>query len=193
MPPKNKFTKEDIINVAFNIAKEDGFDGISIRKVASKVGCSIAPIYVNFNDVEDLKSAVVKKIEKVIKELIDEQNTGEAFLDIGVASVKFARDYSVIYKEFILKGNIYISEKSHYFKDMLIKEMKKDSQLKDFNDEELKLILMKMKAFQIGLSIMATEGEFMEQATDDKIIEILKDVGMESILGVKYRKKILKL
>lgn len=188
MPPKNKFTKEDIINVAFNIAKEEGFDGISIRKVAAKVGCSIAPIYVNFNDVEDLKNAVVKKIEKVTKELIDKQNTGEPFLDIGIASVKFAREYSVIYKEFILKGNIYISENSHEFKDMLIEEMKKDNNLKDFSDEELNIILIKMKAFQIGLSIMAAEGNYIKDLTDDKIIELLKDVGMESILGIKYRK-----
>ena len=47
MAPKNKFTKEEIINAAFDIAKVDGLGAITVRRVAQKLNSSIAPIYVN--------------------------------------------------------------------------------------------------------------------------------------------------
>lgn len=61
MPLKPKFTKEQIIDSAFQIAKEEGIDKITIRKVANHLGSSSAPIYVNFKDVQELKRAVIKK------------------------------------------------------------------------------------------------------------------------------------
>ena len=61
MPPKPKFSKQEIVNAAFDIAKNEGLDAITIRKVAHKLGSSIAPIYVNFDNVEQLVQAVVTK------------------------------------------------------------------------------------------------------------------------------------
>ncbi|MGL5150049.1 MAG: hypothetical protein ACRC7N_05655 [Clostridium sp.] len=64
-----------------------------------------------------------------MKDLISEQNTGEPFLNIGITSVKFAKQYSVIYKEYILQGNMYITEKSDEFNNIIISEMKKDEEI----------------------------------------------------------------
>lgn len=61
MPPKTIFTKEQLIDAAFEITNEEGFDSITIRRVAKMLNNSIAPIYANFKDVNKLKSEVVKK------------------------------------------------------------------------------------------------------------------------------------
>lgn len=50
MAPKKKFTKDQIIDAAFEIARTEGIEFITIRKVAEKLGGSIAPIYVNFKE-----------------------------------------------------------------------------------------------------------------------------------------------
>ena len=50
MAPKKKYSKEKIIDSAFEVARIEGIDSITIRKVAEKMGSSIAPIYVNFNE-----------------------------------------------------------------------------------------------------------------------------------------------
>ena len=70
MAPKNKFTKEEIIDAAFDIAKVDGLGAITVRKVAQKLNSSIAPIYVNFNDIDELIQEVVKKAFDISRELI---------------------------------------------------------------------------------------------------------------------------
>lgn len=188
MPPKNKFTKEQIIETAFEIAKEEGIDSITIRKIADNLGSSIAPIYVNFKDVEELKEAVISKIYEIGNSILQEQNTGDVFLNIGIASVKFAKDYSVIFKDLILKNNGYLDNYDEQLGNNIIQEMKKDEDLKEFSEEELKTLLMKMQVFQAGLSIMATNESFALKLTDEKIIEMLSDTGKDIVNGMKNRR-----
>lgn len=188
MPPKNKFTKEQIIKTAFEIAKEEGIDSITIRKIADNLGSSIAPIYVNFKDVEELKEAVISKIYEIGNSILQEQNTGDVFLNIGIASVKFAKDYSVIFKDLILKNNGYLDNYDEQLGNNIIQEMKKDEDLKEFSEEELKTLLMKMQVFQAGLSIMATNESFALKLTDEKIIEMLSDTGEDIVNGMKNRR-----
>lgn len=187
MPPKNKFTKEQIIETAFEIAKEEGIDSITIRKIADNLGSSIAPIYVNFKDVEELKKAVISKIYEIGNSILQEQNTGDVFLNIGIASVKFAKDYSVIFKELILKNNGYLDNYDVQIGNNIIQEMKKDEDLKEFSEEELKTLLMKMRVFQAGLSIMATNESLALELTDEKVIDMLSDTGEDIVNGMKNR------
>ena len=60
MGPKVKFTREQIIDAAFEIARTEGIDSITMRKIAEKMGSSVAPIYVNFNNVDELNEALWK-------------------------------------------------------------------------------------------------------------------------------------
>jgi len=188
MPPKNKFSKEQIIDAAFEIAREEGMDSITIRKVASKLKSSIAPIYVNFNEVDELKMAVISKVQEISTDMIVEQNTGDAFLDIGIASIKFAKNYSTIFKDILLKESSYLEAYNENMMPIIIEEMKKDPELKNFSEEELKMLLTKLAAFQVGLSIMATNEAFASELTEEKIIGMLKDTCEDIVNGMKCRK-----
>ncbi|MGG7078442.1 TetR/AcrR family transcriptional regulator [Clostridium sardiniense] len=188
MPPKNKFSKEQIIDAAFEIAREEGMDSITIRKVASKLKSSIAPIYVNFNEVDELKMAVISKVQEISTDMIVEQNTGDAFFDIGIASIKFAKNYSTIFKDLLLKESSYLEVYNENIMPIIIEEMKNDQELKNFSEEELKMLLTKLEAFQVGLSIMATNEAFASELTDEKIIEMLKDTCVDIVNGMKCRK-----
>lgn len=188
MPPKNKFSREQIIEAAFEIAKEEGIDSITIRKVAKNLGSSIAPIYVNFKDVGELKKDVISKIYEISNSILDKQNTGDIFLNIGIASIKFAREYSLIFKELMLKGDIYLEDYDQKLGNRIIEFMKQDKELEIFSYEELKLILLKMRIFQVGLSIMVTNESFMKDFSEEKVIQLLKDTGIDIINGTKFRK-----
>lgn len=188
MPPKNKYSKEEIIEAAFNIAKQEGIDGITIRKVAKKLNSSIAPIYVNFSDINELKKVVIEKIYEISNSMILEQNTEEIFLNVGIASVKFAKEYSVIFKELMLKNNNHMENYDQEIGNTIVQEMKKKEEFKSFTDEEIKTILMKMRIFQVGLSIMATNESFASELTEEKMIELLKSTGDDVINSMKARK-----
>lgn len=186
MPPKTKFTKQQIIDAAFEIARMEGIDQISIRKVAAKLGSSIAPIYVNFKEVDELIQEVISKTHQVSRTLLMEQNTGNPFHDIGVASLRFAKEYSVLYRDLVMKDN-------HHTKDdtndlgILIDLMKQDPELKGFNDVELQDILFKMRIFQTGLSVMVANRLLPDHLQDDEIVEILDRTAMDIVAAARMR------
>ena len=61
MPPKFKFTKDEIITAAFETVRERGEDALTAREVAKKLGSSSSPIFTVFADMGELKGEVRKR------------------------------------------------------------------------------------------------------------------------------------
>ncbi|BAB04036.1 TetR/AcrR family transcriptional regulator [Halalkalibacterium halodurans] len=187
MPPKKKFTKEDIIDSAFSIAKTEGIDKITIRKVADHLGSSSAPIYVNFEDVEELKHAVVQKIVQLSQQMIQKQKTGNPFRDIGLASLQMAKEYPVFVHDFMMKPNEYLQD---YDEGMdLIQLMKQDPELEGFSEDELMTILLKMRAFQLGLTMMVANDLLPEDFTMENIIKLQDSLAEDVLTAARVRKE----
>ncbi|MFJ5716051.1 TetR/AcrR family transcriptional regulator [Neobacillus sp. NPDC093127] len=186
MAPKKKFSKDDIIEAAFEIAREEGIDSISVRKVADKIGSSIAPIYVNFTDVDELKNAVLNKIHDISQQMLMTKYSENPFLNIGIASLKFAREYKVLFKDLVMNSNTHLKNVQPS-NSSLLEQMKQGSRLDGFTDEELADILFKMKVFQMGLSVMDVYGFLPEEFTEEKLIEVLEGTGKDVIAAAGLR------
>ena len=52
MPPKIRFSKADILHVAFNITREKGIDAVNARAIAKELGCSTQPVFRAFHTME---------------------------------------------------------------------------------------------------------------------------------------------
>lgn len=187
MAPKNKFTKEEIIDAAFDIAKVDGLGAITVRKVAQKLNSSIAPIYVNFKDIDELIQEVMKKTFVISKQLLAQQNTGQPFRDIGRASLQFAKEYSVLYRELVLSNNPHMKYENNDI-NLLMGQMAKDPMLEGFTTEELSTILFKMQVFQTGLSVMVANGLLPRELSDDMVVGILESAAEDVISATRFRK-----
>ncbi|TMV04765.1 TetR/AcrR family transcriptional regulator [Paenibacillus thermoaerophilus] len=187
MPPKVKFSKEAIIAAAFEIARTEGMDHITIRKVAEKMGSSIAPIYVNFKDVDELKQAVLLKIRDVSRQMLMTQYDPDPFLNIGIASLKFAREHPVLFKDLIMNNSRYIKEVQPPIGHIL-EQMKQAPELDGFNDEERMGILFKMQVFQLGLSVMDVTGMLPEHFNEERMIRLLESTGNDVIAAARLRK-----
>jgi len=188
MGPKAKFTREQIVDAAFDIAQIEGIDGITMRKIAEKMGSSVAPIYVNFKNVDELNEALMERIIDISRQLLKEENTGNPFRDIGNASLRFAVEYSVIFRDLVTKNGKYLQGYDEKIMPALITEMQKDPELKAFTVEELKTILLKMRIFQIGLSIMAANGLLPKNYSKQDMKDILSSTADDVIMSAKLRR-----
>lgn len=61
MPAIRKTSKEAIINAAVDVLRESGAAALNARNVAKKLGCSTQPIYLCFQNMEDLKAAMTQQ------------------------------------------------------------------------------------------------------------------------------------
>jgi AcrR family transcriptional regulator len=188
MPPKTKFNKEVIVEAAFEIAKEKGFAGITARSVAERLDSSVAPIYVNFVTIDDLITAVVKRVFTLSEELLANQKGENLFENIGKASLEFARLYPVFFRELLLKPNPYMAS-YETIERAIVDAIGEDESMSDWTVEERRRLFFKMRAFQLGLSAMVANGHVPSWLDDQAAEALLLEVGEELLLIKKMKKK----
>lgn len=93
MPPKAKFTREEIIQAALSIVREKGSDALTARALGTKLGSSARPIFTVFRSMEEVEQAVAAAAKKRYAEYVREglrQTRLPAFKGVGVQYVQFA-------------------------------------------------------------------------------------------------------
>jgi AcrR family transcriptional regulator len=188
LPPKSKFTREEIVEAAFEIAREVGFSKITARSVASRLKSSVAPIYVNFKTIEDLTQAVVQRVFALSEELMAKQKGQNLFENIGKASLAFARDYPVLFRDLVLKPNPYMVSYEETEKAM-VDALKNSEEMKDWTTEELRRLFLKMRIFQLGLSAMLANGHLPLWLDKEESEKLLIETGDQLLLAEQINRK----
>lgn len=68
MPPKAKFSKEEMIEAALNIVRTDGFDALTSRELGTRLGSSARPIFTVFQNMDEVQQAVIESAKTLYKE-----------------------------------------------------------------------------------------------------------------------------
>ena len=55
MPPKNKFTREEMTRTALTIIREKGADALTAKAIAERLGTSTRPIFTCFGTMEEVR------------------------------------------------------------------------------------------------------------------------------------------
>ena len=58
MPPKIKYSKEQIIESAIEIVRKNGIENLSARNIANNLNSSPQPIFSYFKNMDELKNSV---------------------------------------------------------------------------------------------------------------------------------------
>ena len=101
MPPKVKVTKEDIINAAAHVIRENGAAALNARAVAARLGASTQPIFSHYNTMEALKNDVISYANEIYQSFLQRDMTsGEypAYKGSGMAYIRFAREERELFK-----------------------------------------------------------------------------------------------
>lgn len=188
MSPKTKFDQETIVNAAFAIAKEKGFSAITARSVAKKLNASVAPIYVNFSTIDELVEAVVKRVFAVSEALLSKQAGDNQFEKIGKASLAFAREYPVLFRELSIQPNAHMAS-YETIESQLIESLAQDEAMKDWTIAERKRLLFKMQVFQMGLSVMIANGHVPSWLDEQDFDDLLMETGDDVLLAHQIKRK----
>ena len=93
MPPKCKFTQEEIIQAALNIVRTDGIGAVTARALGAKLGSSPKPIFTFFDSMESLlQETVLAAKELYTGYALQGLHSDPPFLGVGMQYLKFARE-----------------------------------------------------------------------------------------------------
>ena len=95
MPPKCKFTREEVIESAFNIARTSGFDAITARALGERLGSSTRPVFSLFRSMDEVLAEVKTSARALYDTYIArglQQTDMPAFKGVGTGYIRFASE-----------------------------------------------------------------------------------------------------
>ena len=93
MPPKPKFTKEEIVGAAKELVREKGLSALTARELAKRLGSSPRPIFTAFRSMKEVADAVNDSVmEEFNRRLREAAKFTPAFKEVGMQMIRFASD-----------------------------------------------------------------------------------------------------
>ena len=186
MPPKTVFTKEDVVQAAFDVVQQQGIQALTAREVAHKLKSSTAPVYSNFESMKLLEREVIVMANTLLLNYMSRPYTDRVFLNMGVGYAIFAREQCGLFRALYLEKSEHKDLIYEFEKSMQV-QMSKDSRLESLTDGERHSLLDKMWTFTHGMATMICVG-YSEDDSDEYIIKTLMDVG-SAVIGAAFMRK----
>ena len=91
MPPKAKFTKDEIIEAAVGIVREEGFSALTARVLGARLGSSARPVFTVFQGMEEVQQAVIRRAKEIYGEYVEEGLSDDIpFRGVGTQYILFS-------------------------------------------------------------------------------------------------------
>ncbi len=108
--PKQRITKDMVVEVAFEIARKGGMEKVIVKNIAEELGCSVQPIYSYCNNMDGLREEVCNRARSFIGEyMVSHIDKKDLFRSTGRAYIQLAKEEPNILKIFILQERKNIS------------------------------------------------------------------------------------
>lgn len=99
MPPKPKFTKEEIVAAALELVSEKGIEALTARELGTRLGSSARPIFTVFNSMEEVqeevRAAALKRFESYAEKAM---YYTPVFKQVGMQMILFAMEEPKLYQ-----------------------------------------------------------------------------------------------
>lgn len=98
MPPKQRITREMILERSFEMFCREGMEAVNARSVAKALNCSTQPIFSYFSGMDDLKSSLELKAKETFENALKvEEMEGDPVVNIGAAYTRFAAEQPCLF------------------------------------------------------------------------------------------------
>lgn len=187
MPPKPKFTREEIVAAALELVSKNGIESLTARELSQYLGSSARPIFTVFNSMEEVAQAVreaaMDKYEEFVSKALD---YFPEFKKYGMQMIAFSKQEPKLFQLLFMTENN--SAKS--FEDVfpiLGKTAKTCIEIieRDYKLEPDMAMLLFEHAWihSFGICVMCAMGTC--RFTDDEISEMLSDNFMGMMMLTK--------
>ncbi|MEE1116494.1 MAG: WHG domain-containing protein [Clostridia bacterium] len=101
MPPKFKFTREEIISSALQLVRESGISALTARGLASKLGSSAKPVFGLFKSMEEVRGEVLSTANSLYQSYLQHdmaEGKYPPYKASGMAYIRFAKEEKELFK-----------------------------------------------------------------------------------------------
>ena len=188
MPPKPKYSREEIINAAYELTRERGIDAVVAREVGKRLNTSSSPIFTVWNSMDELKDEVLSLAKQKYREyMADIFDYATAFKEFGMRWVSFAAEEPNLYRLLFLPdrdmNSPYIRFKREFegILTPLVEEIQKNF---DLSPEDAEDLFNQMAIFANGLAafVITDRDSFSQEDVSRSISRVCIGIVIEDKL-----------
>lgn len=182
MPPKFKFTRDEITNAALNVTRKNGISGLTARALAAEIGCSAKPIFGLFKNMEEVGQEVFIASDLLYQNYLREdmaKGKYSPYKASGMAYIRFAKEERELFKLLFMRDRS--REKIEENKEEIRPLMQLIQQNLGISEDEAYLFHLEMWLYVHGIATMIATSYL--DWDDEFISRVLTDAYM----GLKYR------
>lgn len=173
MARKKEIDKQRILDAAYKLAVRGGIESLTARNIAKAVNCSTQPIYLEFENMQDLRNQVLARISDELKSNTLQQNfTGEPLIDLDLSYLYFAKEHVDLFRAMFVDGKFGNQMIVDTLMGLGIEKFKQQFDAEQYSDERLKHIIVANRIAATGLATLLINK--MANFTQAQMISVLK-------------------
>lgn len=106
MPPKQKFTKEEIIHAALEITRRDGITALTARGLGDELKSSSRPIFTVFHNMNEVQNEAILAARALYNQYVSKGLAQpNSFKGVGMAYIQFATEEPKLFHLLFMSEN----------------------------------------------------------------------------------------
>lgn len=176
MPPKVRYTKEEISQAAYELVRKYGKDFLTARSLATTLKTSTAPIFTAFSSIDEVMESVKEKAFALYSEYIaDGLREPMPFKATGLKYIQFAKDEPELFKMLFMREGS--ETPMHYLPSDFEFESEVRGAVQEayqMSESEAKRIYNHLAVYVHGLAVLFAQGNCV--FSDEDVSRMLSEV-----------------
>lgn len=173
MARKKEIRRQQILDVAYNLALSEGIESLTARNIAQAGDFSTQPIYLEFKNMEDLRTQVLEIISVNLKtKILQKSYTGGALIDLDLSYINFAKEHVDLFRAMFVDGKFGNQMIVDTLMGLGIEKFKQQFDAEQYSDERLKHIVIANWIAATGLATLLINK--MANFTQAQMVSVLK-------------------
>ncbi len=191
MPPKAKFTREEVVDAAFGLVKMGGVGALTARSLAAQLGSSARPVFTLFKGMDEVTDEVKKRAYALYDEYVERGLSSKIpFKGVGTQYILFAIEEPQLFRLLFMtesKNKPNIDNVLFYIEENYIKILDSIRNSYGLGDSDSVRLYRHLWIYTHGIATLCATGTCMFSA--EQISEMLTDVCTSVITRIKSEGK----
>jgi len=175
------YSREQVVEAALELVREEGWGKVTTRAIAQKIGSSTMPIYSHVRSVKELEKELRVKAREIQKSFQQRPYSEHVLLNLAFGYVVFARDEKNLFRFLYLESPGQLDlENGEGMKESFFLEFGEDSEegraLKELKSSGQEVLIRYTWIFTHGLAMLVNAGTFGSNS-NQSIMRFLMNAG----------------
>lgn len=175
-------TREQILKAAYDVVATDGFDKFTARNVAAKMKCSTQPIYLEFKNMDELRSVLFEQIkEHLLESTFACEHIGDPVIDLVINYIEFAAQQPTLYNSLFVQAHQQQELINEFSYSLFVEKLEESQQYQALSETDQQVLFSSTWVVATGFASLSISGHL--HPTKEHIIQLLTHL-TDSILNI---------